>query len=149
MVQMPKTLFSWNISCFQTIVKEEKKKSYKKTCILGRVNNVSKKVFKNPLAFFAAILCILMGNWPQNGAHQIKSENFTLPKHGNVGCLSRGNGLKCWRYALRNQFGWVYREKWPTKGKYQSVLWYFVYPRRYVPVAIFFKFWSEASCIQM
>ena len=28
---------------------------------LGRVKNVSKRVFKNLLAFFAAILCILLG----------------------------------------------------------------------------------------
>ena len=28
-----------------------------------------------------------MGNWPQNKANPLKSENFTSPKHRHVGCL--------------------------------------------------------------
>jgi hypothetical protein len=36
-------------------------------CTLGRVKNVSERVFKNPLAFFAAILYILMGYLAQKG----------------------------------------------------------------------------------
>ena len=36
-------------------------------CTLWCVKNVSKRVFKNPLAFFAAILCILMGYLAKKG----------------------------------------------------------------------------------
>ena len=47
------------------------------------------------------------GNWPQNGARPWKSDNFMTLKHRQVGCLSRGKRLECWRSLLRFLFGWV------------------------------------------
>ena len=47
---------------------------------------------------------LLVENGPQNGARPLKSKNSMLPKHRHMGCLSRGNGLECWRCVLRFQF---------------------------------------------
>ena len=44
-------------------------------------------------------------------------------KHRHVGCLSRGNGLQCWRIVLRFNFAWAYLEKEPLTAKSQSALW--------------------------
>ena len=38
---------------------------------VGRVKNVSKRVFKNPLAFFADILCKLMGHLAKKDVQRI------------------------------------------------------------------------------
>ena len=49
---------------------------------VGRVKNVSQRVFKNPLAFFAAILCILMGYLANKGFERIFSGWKMTSKRG-------------------------------------------------------------------
>ena len=51
-------------------------------CTLGRVKNVSKRVFKNPLAFFAAILCIVMGYLAKKGFQRIFDGGKLTSKRG-------------------------------------------------------------------
>ena len=55
-------------------------------------NNSSKK-FKRP------------GNWPQNMAQSLKSDNIMTSKHRQVGWLAIGKGLEHRRLVLRFQFG--------------------------------------------
>ena len=49
---------------------------------VGRVKNVSKRVFKNPLAFFAAILCIVMGYLAKKGFQRIFDGGKLTSKRG-------------------------------------------------------------------
>ena len=49
---------------------------------LGRVKNVSKRVFKNLLAFFAAILCILLGYLAKKAFQRIFDGGKLTSKRG-------------------------------------------------------------------
>ena len=114
-------MFSFSLLCLLQSVRLVSKRKVGFTVFppyrLGRVKNVTKRVFKTHqhflLPFYVHIWDIqpkkafkeflMVGNGPQNWAPPLKSENFTSPKHRHVGCLSRGNGLECWRCALRFQ----------------------------------------------
>ena len=62
------------------------------TVQLGRVKNVSKQVFKNPLAFFAAILCIFIKYLAKKGFQRIFA--------GGKLTLQRGQPLKKWNFHV-------------------------------------------------
>ena len=82
------------------------------------------------VSIFAKILGSLWWkNAPQPAKSNIgqppsKFEKIVPSKYRHVGCLSRGNGLQCWRVVLRYWFRWAYLEIKPPTAWSQSTLWY-------------------------